>query len=822
MNELRFAFRQIQKNPGFTAVAVLTLALGIGANTAIFSVIHAVLLRPLPFYEASRLVTLWESNPTQGVDQQLVSPPNFADWKTQIQAFEEMAFWTGPADMNLLTRDGSEKVRASFPSSSLFHVLRVEPQLGRAFLAEDDQKEGPLTAVLSHKLWQERFHGDPQVIGRSLTTDTYGRRTYTIVGVMPPGFQFPEDTELWLASGWNGLPRDRRSGHWLSILARLNPGVTLTQAVTEMKTVQSRIAREHSDVRLGAEVAVVPLLRQTVGRSMGTLLLVLWAAVAGVLLIACTNFANLQLARAASRQKEIALRLALGASRRRVMRQLLTESVMLAVLAGGVGILLANGAVKLLIAMTPVPMPRLSEVSVDAAALCFTLGAAILTGLIFGLAPAWQCSRPDLNEALKESSHTSSGGRTAGRTRNSLVVIEVALATVLLVGAGLMLQSFAKLLSTNRGFRAEHVITADLDFSVSGFSTWVRPTATRPQVPLKELLDHVHQLPGVRAAGAAYHFLRQDNQPPVNWPFAIFGRPLVPEPQRPTAEHNAISPGYLGALGIPLLQGRDFNESDTLESPGVALVNESFVRRFFPNENPLGQHLTMASDPGPLDARDLYGVPLWYEIIGVVGDVKSLTPQPEAMPEIYRSYWQWPMQSPKLFVRATGDASTLAAAIRRETKVVIPSLPTPRVRLLTEYIGESLAQPRFQAGLLTSFGLLAVLLAACGIYGVLAYTVTQREREIGVRIALGAPHHKVLALVIRQGLKLAAVGVFIGSAGALALTRILRSLLYEVTPTDPLTFTAVIVVLMAVAGLACAVPARRAAKVDPMLALRHE
>jgi len=506
MSELKFALRQLVKNPGFTTVAGLTLALGIGANTALFSVINGVLLRPLPFREQERLVTLWESSPA--IEQQAVSPPNLSDWQTQNRSFEEIAFWTGPTDFNLVTQDGVEKVRASYPSSSLFRALPVAPQLGRGFLAEEDRPQGPRSAIISYKLWQQRFGGDPHALGSSLTVDTYGRRTYTVIGVMPQGFQFPEDTELWLAAGWNGLPQDRRSGHWLSALARLKPGVTLAQARAEMNGIQARIAREYSSDRLGSEVSVVPLLLQTVGRNRRTALLVLWAAVAGVLLIACANVANLMLVRAATRQKEIALRVALGAGRWRVIRQLLTVSILLALLGGATGALLGYWGVKLFVAASPANIPRLTEVSVDGLALCFTLCAAALTGVAFGLAPAWQASRPNLNQALKEGSAAASSGVSAGRTRSSLVVAEVALAAVLLVGAGLMLQSFTKLVATDRGFRAEHVITADLDFSVSGFTTWVQPTDTRPQVRLKELLERVRQLPGGQSAGVAYRFLR--------------------------------------------------------------------------------------------------------------------------------------------------------------------------------------------------------------------------------------------------------------------------------------------------------------------------
>jgi putative ABC transport system permease protein len=822
VQDLRFGARVLRKSPLFTAIAVLTLALGIGANTVLFSVVNGVMLRPLPFAEQARLVMLWESDPEHGIEQQAVSPPNFAEWQAQSRSFEEMAFWAGPSDFNLVTQAGSEKVRASYASSSLFRVLRVQPQLGRGFVTEEDKREGPRTAVISHQFWQTYFDGDRQVLGRTLTLDSYGRRTYTIAGVMPAGFRFPDGTELWLAAGWNGLPLDRRSGHWLNVLARVKPGTTLAQARVEMNTIQSRIAHQYPDVRMGKEVSQVPLLHQAVGRSMRRALLVLWAVVGGVLLIACTNVANLTLARAASRQREIALRLALGAARRRVVRQLLTESVLLATLGGLAGLIFAYWGMKLFVALSPPGIPRLQEVGLDRTALLFTLGAAVATGVIFGLAPAWQCSRLDLNEALKEGTRATSGGSAAGRTRSLLVVTEVALATVLLVSAGLMLRTFGKLLAVDRGFRAEHVITAELDFSVSGFTTWVHPTDTRPQVRLKELLDRIRETPGVESAGAAYIFLRKNNLPPITWPFMIFGRPVAAESQRPSAEHNAISPGYFRALGVPLLRGRDFTDADTLEAPGVAVVNTSFVRRFFPDKEPLGQHVTGVSSPGPLDSKDVYGVPTWYEIVGVVGDVKSLTAQPEASPEIYRSYWQWPMQNPTLFIRTRGEAAALVAAVRRETKTVMPEMPAPKIRLLTQDVGESLAQPRLQAALLALFGGLALLLAAGGTYGVLAYAVTQRQQEIGVRIAMGAQRNDVLTLVIGWGLKLVLVGTVIGLVAALALTRVTRALLYGVTPTDALTFASVFVTLLLIATLACWLPARRAARIDPMEALRYE
>jgi putative ABC transport system permease protein len=825
MNDLRYAVRMLQKQPGFTAVAVLTLALGIGANTAIFSVIHGVLLKPLPYPEPEQLVTVWERSPQRGVEQERVSGPNYLDWRAQSTVFSAMAVspgWAGIEDFNLVLRESTAKVRASYTSASLFTTLATKPLLGRTLLAEEDQKEGNRAAVLGYGLWQRHFNGDSNVIGRTLTLDTYGRRDYTIVGVMPPGFGLPGQCELWLPLGWMGVKLDeRRSAHWHNVIARLKPGVTPARAQSELNSIQARIRQANPGEIIGSEVSVVPLLDQALGRNLRTALWVLWGAVGAVLLVACVNVANLMLARAASRQKEIALRLALGAGRGRVMRQLLTESVALALLGGGLGVWLGRWGLQLFIAASPGNIPRLTEVTLDGTALVFTLGVSLLTGVLFGLAPAWQFSRPDLNEALKDGARAASPGAAAGRTQNLLVIGEVALSLVLLIGAGLMLQSFARMWRAERGFQPEHLLTAELDFSVSGFTTWVRPTATRPQVPLRELIERLRGLPGVQAVGASSRLLRRENRPPQN-SVSIFGRPTLTPEEQPKADFTGITPDWLSALGARVLRGRDFTESDALEAPGAVLVNETLARRYFPNEDPVGRRFKMGDNQPALGATNVWGLPEWSEIVGIVSDVKSLDPRPDAAPEVYVSYWQWPMQHPTILVRSTSDSARLAEAIRRETRALIPNLPPPVIRTMNDLLADTVAQPRLQTGLLNLFAGLALVLAAVGLYGVLAYVVTQRTREIGVRMALGAQKGNVLSLVIGKGMKLTLGGVAVGLVVALSLTRVLGSLLYEVTPTDPLTFAAVSVLLLASALLACWFPARRAARLTPMEALRYE
>lgn len=821
MNDLKFAFRQLLKNPGFSAVSVLTLALGIGANTAMFSIVNGVLLRPLPFNDPDRIVMIWESSPD--TERKRVSPANFLDWQRESGSFDAMSCspaWAGSREFNFVGADGTERVAGAYVSSGFFPALGVMPQLGRWFRPDEDTPDTSAVAVLSHAFWQKRFGGDPDVVGKTLTLDSFWQRDFTIVGVMPPEFQLPTGEELWVSAGWMMGGNPHRSAPRYEVVARLKPGVSLAQAQAELNLIQARIAQQFPEAGVGPRTRVAPLRDEWVGSAQRPLL-VLSGAVGLILLIACANVANLLLARAATRRKEITLRLVLGARRWRVVRQLLTESILLASLGGVGGVLLAHWGVQLFIAASPAGIARLAEVAVDGRALAFTAIAAVLTGLVFGLAPAWQGSRTDVNETLKGDGRSASAGVATGRLRGALVAAEVALATVLLVGAGLMLQSFTRLLSVDRGIRAEQVVTAELDFSVAGYTTWITNSATRPQVRLQQLIERVRALPGVQSVGAASHFLRQDNRPAIQ-SFAIFGWPPLRESERPTADNRAITPDYLDTVGMRLLRGRAFTEADVLGAPGVVLVNESFVRRFFPDEDPLGKHLTTARELPPLDARDSVGLPVWHEIVGVVSDVKSLTTQPQAVPEVYWSYWQWPMQKPTLFVRAAGDPAPLLAAIHRETKTVAPNVPAPSLQFMTDRVGASVAQPRFQAGLLNLFGAIALLLAAGGTYGVLAYAVTQRQREIGIRMALGAPRGNVVALVLRQGLKLVLAGVALGIVIAFAVTRVLRNLLFEVQPADPATYVVVVLLLMAVALCACWLPARRASRIDPMVALRAE
>ncbi|MDB6129686.1 MAG: hypothetical protein JWM04_793 [Verrucomicrobiales bacterium] len=819
--DVRFGVRQLQRNPGFSCIVILILGLGIGANTSIFSVINTVVLRPLPFKEPERIVTIWEND--RSTEKKRVSPANFFDWQKQARVFESIAFspaWSGSREFNIVDAEGAERLTGAYVSSGFFPVFGVNPLLGRTFTSEDDLPEKSDVAVLSYGLWKRRFGGDQGILGKVITLDNYWRREFRVVGVMPFDFNLPSKEDLWISAGWMMRGTPRREGGQYEVLARLKPGVTVQQAQSEMNFIQSRISNQYPESHTSPQTRVTPLLEEWVGNSRRSLLLLL-GAVGLVLLTGCVNVAGLVLAKGVARQKEIALRLAIGASRSRIVNQLLTESLVLSIAGGFLGIFLAYAGVKLFVAFSPGNIPRLDQVTIDTTALGFTIAIATITGIVFGLVPALQCSKPDLNETLKgECRSTSAGGRT-GRIRSYLIIAEVAMATVLLVGAGLMLQSFSKLSSLDRGIHPEHLLTAELDFSLSGFTTWTTNTQTRPQVKLRQLLGTVRQLPGVESAGAANSFLRSDNRP-ANQPFSIFERPAPSATERPNVDNKAITPGYVQTAGMRIQSGRDVLESDVLGAQGVVLVNESFTRRFFPGEDPLGKHISLDGNSRPLDSKDNLGLPIWSEIVGVVTDVKSLTVQPTASPEIYWSYWQWPMQRPLLFVRTRGEPGALMESIRGALKSTIPNLPALQIRSMQERVGESIAQPRFQAGVLNIFGGMALLLAACGVYGMVAFGVAQRRHEISIRMALGAQRTNVVFFVVSHGLMLVLTGLIVGLVSSLGLTTVMRTMLFEIHPHDPATLLTVSLVLSAVAFLACWIPASRAANIDPMVALRSE
>ena len=815
--DLRFGARILSKQPGFTLIAIFTLALGIGSNTAIFSVINGVLLKPLPYVEPERLVMLWERNPKTGMEHEFVSPPNLEDWQAQQSVFEHLAYWTPDTELNLVLADGSEKIRASYVSSNLFPALGVPPLEGRGFVPEEDKRGGSRVAVISYDFWQHRFEGAPEVFGKTLTFDTYNRREYTVVGVMPPGFMFPGKTEVWLPVGWNSIGPNRRGVHWLSVLGRLNRGVTLDQAQTEMNAIQGRIETQFPNLNLGSEVAVVPLLEQTVGRKLQTALWVLWGVIAAVLLIACANVANLTLARASARQREIVIRLALGASRWQVVRQLLTESSLLALAGGLLGLLLAVSGIAALKAISAEQVPRLQNVQLDRWALGFTLLASVITSVLCGLAPALQATKQNLIESLKEGSTTSTTGLRRNRLRSGLVVAEVALSLLLLISAGLMLNSFARLVNLNRGFQPDHLLVAKLDFSISGFTTWIQTTTTRPQVTLLSLIQRLQAQPGVQYVGAASSLSRA-TEPPRQGFVLEYGQPA----ESPRANFQGVTPDYFRAMGIALLKGREFTEGDTFEAPSVAIINETIAKRYFADENPVGKRLAMEGRTGqPVGPNPAASSP-WGEIVGVVADTRKLNLGADTVPEIYVPYWQYPMQTPELVVRTSLPSIGAAAAIRSEISSLNKNLPAPRIQMMDEVLADIVAQPRFHTTLLSLFGVLALVLSAIGIYSVISYSVSQRTHEIGIRMALGAKPTDVLKLVVGRGMWLVLSGIGIGLAASFATTRLMSGLLFEVSATDPLTFAGIPILLAGVALGACLAPASRAARVDPMVALRSE
>ncbi|MGH9936410.1 MAG: ABC transporter permease [Blastocatellia bacterium] len=803
MHDLRYGARMLLKNPGFTLIVLLTLSLGIGANTAIFSVVNAVMLRQLPFSNADRLVRLSESNLERGWPDFGVSHPNFLDWRARNQTFEAMAAMVG-ASFNLNTGGDVEVIQGAVITADFLPVLGVTPALGRNFLPEEDRPGGNTrVALISHGFWRRRFGGDPGIVGKTMTIND---NPFTVVGVLPV---LPESFS-WDAGRGELFaplapdPARSRGGRSLRVIGRLKAGVTWERALADMNIVARQLAQQFPGTNKGWSVGGQKFYDWIVPEEGRRALLVFVGAVIFVLLIACGNVANLLLARAAARQQEISIRMALGAGRFRIIRLLLVEALLLALIAGGLGLLVAMWTVEALKTMNPANLPRLDDVSVDGRVLAFSLLISLATGLLFGLFPALRASRPDLNETLKEGGRggvSAAGGR---RVRGALVIAEVALSVALLIGAGLLLRSFWKLQDIKPGFEPDHLLTMRISLSRSRYqgNQESRTFHTR-------LLQETKALPGVRDAALASQVPMAGGNTATE--MEIPGRSAAPDGSQPSASYRVISPGYFRTLGVPL-RGRDFDERDTAESQPVAIISEELARRYWPGEDPLGKTVIM---------RDL-GNRLRV-IIGIAGDVRSfgLDTEPGAMiyaptAEIARG-----MQS-RLVVRTRAEATAQTSAVRGALRSIDANVPVTDIQTVERLLYDSLGSRRFNMFLLGSFACVALLLASVGLFGVMAYLVSQRTREIGVRLALGAQPRDVFRLVIGRGMLLALVGAAAGLAGAFGLARFLETLLFQIKPTDALTFTVAPALLLGVALLACYIPARRAMKVDPMVALRCE
>jgi len=801
--DFRFALRLLRKSPGFTLIAVLTLALGIGANTAIFTVFDAILLKPLPFAKPEQLVRIYNSGPQ--LDDAPISPANFLDWQEQNRVFQEIAAYTGNV-FTMLGGEVPERLTGARVSAGFFNLLGIHPSLGRSFRGEEDAYGRNQVVILSHQLWQKRFGGRNDVIGRSLILND---KSLTIVGVMPADFTYPDpQIQLWTPMAFSPAERVVRDTNYLSVIGRLRDGVSLEQARVQMNLLARQIAAQHPELNAGDALKLVSLTEATVGE-IRPILYVLLGAVGLVLLICCANVANLLLARAAQRQKEIAIRSAIGANQTQLVRLLLVESMLLAVIGGSLGCLLAFWGIDLLVALKPENLPRLDQVGIDWSVLLFTGGISLTTGLLFGLAPALQATHPQLNEMLKEGDRSGTSGPAHHRVRDLLVVAEVALSLVLLVAAGLLIRSFVRLLEVDPGFRPDHVLTVSIPLPVSRY-----PEAAQEAGFFQRLLERVHELPGVRAAGAVTDVPLFGGS---STGFDVEGRPLAAPNERPMTDFRSATPDYFRAMGIDLAAGRAFTTNDNADAPPVALINETLARRYFGKENPIGKRIGLSR---PID---------WREIVGVVHDVRNYGLASEVKPECYLPYLQngpdylagsasWMV----MVVRTEADPLGYVAAIKEAVQKIDKDQPIASIKPMTAYLAQSVAQRRFNMLLLAIFAGLALLLAAVGIYGVISYSVAQRRREVGIRMALGARPGHVLALIVRQGMRPALLGLVAGIFAAAVLTRYMRSLLFQVSTNDPVVFIGVALVLALVAAVACFLPARRAAYLDPVVTLRSE
>jgi putative ABC transport system permease protein len=794
--DVRYGARMLMKNPGFTLIAVITLALGIGANTAIFSVVNAILLRPLPYANSERLLQVFESAPPDYNALNSVAPGNFSDWRNQNQSFEEMAA-VQTINLNLTGSGDPEQLGGARVTANYFSTLGFKPAYGRDFLHEEDQPGRNQVVVLSDRLWRRRFGADPALIGRVLTLNG---ESYTVIGITPEGLPYSDDTEMWTPIAFSTNEANNHGSHYLGVFARLKPDLTLEQARAEMRAIARQLEAQYPATNTDKGVRIEPLQKIIVGDFRSALLL-LTVAVAFVLLIACANVANLLLARAVTRHKEFAVRAALGASRWRIVRQLLAESVLLSLLGGVAGGLLAVWGVGFATKFLSPVLPRSNEIAVDLSTLCFTLAVALFIGLIFGLAPALQSSRPDLNVALKEGGK-GVGTFTRSKLRAALVIAEVALSLLLLIGAALLIESFVRLLRVDPGFNPQNLLTLRISLPKARYGE----KSQQAQFFL-EVVPRIAALPGVQAVGASGSI-------PFRWDFfyefIIDGRAPIERGKEPSAQYYAVNADYFRAMGIPLLKGRTFTERDTKDAPRVAIINESLARSYFPDEDPIGKRITFN--------RGGFGI--WREIVGVVGDVKQYRLDSQSSAQIYDPFLQEPNSAISLAVRTTDDPMNNVAAVRRQVAEIDDTQPVASFLTMEKRIDFTVSSQRLSTLLLGIFAVIALVLAAAGIYGVMSYIVTQRTHELGIRMALGARTRDVLRLVIGQGMKLALMGVGIGLVSAIALTRLLETLLFDVSATDPLTFAVIAFLLTLVALLACWIPGRRATKVDPLVALR--
>ncbi|MFY9574014.1 MAG: ABC transporter permease [Blastocatellia bacterium] len=799
LQDLRYGWRMLVRKPAFSAIAILTLALGIGANTAIFGVVNAVLLQPLPFAEPDRLVWVW-GNIRDGGNRASVSPLDYLDYRAQNSTFEQFAAtFSVPASFNLTGSGEPERLEGAVVSGNFFQALGVNPEMGRTFLPDNEKTGSHQVVVLSHGLWLRRFGGDASIIGQSITLD--GNR-FEVFGVMPSGFNFPQSAGLWTPMNFEMAEgMKQRKAHFFRPIGRLKPGVTLAQAQADMDIIAQRLESQYPNSNTGWNLRMVPLRDQLIGNIQPTLQ-ILFGAVGFVLLIACANVANLLLVRAAGRQKEIAIRMALGAARRRIIRQMLTESMLLAVAGGALGVFFATWGVELIVGFSGNNIPPTATIGIDRVVLAFTVVVSILTGLLFGLAPALHATHPQLTETLKEGGKGGGGSARRNGTRNLLVMFETASAVVLLVGAGLLVRSFIRLQQVSPGFDAANVLTMRINLPRDKYNT-----PGKAQSFWVQLEEQIAALPGVEAVGMITE-LPLSGQP-NDTPFSVEGRPRTQPNQSFGADFRRVNQEYLRALRIPVIRGRGFTAHEVRQNVPVVLISESLAQGVFPDEDPLGKGLFLGLNES-----------VRFEIIGIVGDIRHRALESRPAPTMYL-----PMLNTggtNLTIRVAGDPLNLAPTVRREVLAIDRDQPVAAIKPMEQILREAVAAPRYRTLLLGLFAAVALLLAAVGIYGVVSYSVAQRTHEIGIRMALGAQKSVVLRLVLGNGVKLILSGVAIGLVASFALTRLMSSLLFGVSATDPLTLITVSLVLTAVALLACYLPARRATKVDPMIALRHE